>query len=172
MRGDQHLHPVRAASPSGRDGLAQVQVRECRSIKGLFQSLPALPAPVPQAQVSFVEWLSQAFVPERGVKYQPKHSDSSGHTPKGGATMSGVQIGQVTHYFDHINVSVLSLNESIKVGDTIHILGHATDFKQEVTSLQIEHKEVNEAKAGDNVAMKVIQRVHPNDKVFKITEED
>ena len=86
--------------------------------------------------------------------------------------MSGVQIGQVTHYFDHINVAVLSLNESIKVGDTIHILGHATDFKQEVTSLQIEHKEINEAKAGDDVAMKVIQRVHPNDKVFKITEED
>ena len=86
--------------------------------------------------------------------------------------MSGVQIGQVTHYFDHINVAVLSLNESIKVGDTIHILGHASDFKQEVTSLQIEHKEVKEAKAGDNVAMKVVQRVHPNDKVFKVTKEE
>jgi ribosomal protein S17 len=40
-----------------------------------------------------------------------------------------------------------------------------------VTSLQIEHKEINEAKPGDDVAMKVTQPVHPNDKVFRITEE-
>ena len=86
--------------------------------------------------------------------------------------MSGMQIGQVTHYFDHINVAVLSLKEPIKVGDTIHILGHATDFKQEVTSLQIEHKEVIEAKAGADVAMKVMQRVHPGDKVFRLIDED
>lgn len=85
--------------------------------------------------------------------------------------MSGVQIGQVTHYFDHINVAVLSLTGPLRVGDTVHILGHSTDFKQEVTSLQIEHKPIEEAKPGDDVAMKVIQRVHVHDKVFKLTGE-
>lgn len=85
--------------------------------------------------------------------------------------MSGNQIGQITHYFDHISVAALTLTESLHVGDTIHILGHSTDFKQEVTSLQIEHESVDEAKAGDDVAMKVIQKVHAHDKVFKITDE-
>ena len=85
--------------------------------------------------------------------------------------MSGTQIGTVTHYFDHINVAVLTLTEPLSVGDTIHILGHSTDFKQEVSSLQIEHKEVKEAKPGDDVAMRVTQRVHPHDKVFKIVGE-
>ena len=85
--------------------------------------------------------------------------------------MSGVRIGTVTHYFDHINVAVLNLTEKIKVGDMVHFLGHSTDFKQEVSSLQIEHKAVAEGKPGEDVAMKVIQRVHPNDGVFKLTGE-
>jgi len=85
--------------------------------------------------------------------------------------MSGTQIGTVTHFFDHISVAVLTLTEPLRVGDTVHILGHSTDFKQEITSMQIEHKEVPEAKPGDDVAVKVIQHVHPHDKVFKLTDE-
>lgn len=85
--------------------------------------------------------------------------------------MSGAQIGQITHYYDHLNVAAVTLTESLRVGDTIHILGHSTDFKQEVTSLQIEHQDVTEAKPGDDVGMKVLQHVHPHDKVFKITGE-
>jgi acyl-CoA hydrolase len=86
--------------------------------------------------------------------------------------MSGVQIGKVTHFFDHIHVAALSLTETIRVGDTVHFLGHSTDFKQKVTSLQIEHKAVNQAGTGDDVALEVIQTVHPNDKVFRITGEE
>ena len=85
--------------------------------------------------------------------------------------MSGTQIGTVTHFFDHISVAVLALTDSLRVGDAIHILGHSTDFRQEVTSMQIEHKEVTEAKPGDDVAIKVSQRVHPHDKVFKLIDE-
>ena len=85
--------------------------------------------------------------------------------------MSGTQIGQITHYFDHLNVAALTLTEPLRVGDTVHILGHSTDFKQEVTSLQIEHQSVEEAKPGDDVGMKVIQKVHPNDKIFKLSGE-
>jgi acyl-CoA hydrolase len=86
--------------------------------------------------------------------------------------MAGEEIGKVTHYFDHISVAVLALTKPIKVGDTVHILGHSTDFKQEVTSLQIEHKAITSAKSGDEVAMKVIQVVHPGDKIFQISGED
>ncbi len=85
--------------------------------------------------------------------------------------MSGTQIGQITHYFDHVNVAALTLTELLHVGDTIHILGHSTDFQQKVTSLQIEHQSVSEAKPGDDVGIKVIQKVHAHDKVFKLTDE-
>lgn len=86
--------------------------------------------------------------------------------------MSGIRIGKVTHFFDRISVAVLDLTDTIRAGDTIHFLGHSTDFKQEVTSLQIEHQAVSEAGPGQEVAMKVIQNVHPNDAVFKITGEE
>ena len=85
--------------------------------------------------------------------------------------MSGTQIGQITHYFDHINVAALTLTETLRVGETIHILGHSTDFQQKVTSLQIEHQSVDEARPGDDVGIKVIQKVHANDKVFRLMDE-
>jgi putative protease len=85
--------------------------------------------------------------------------------------MSGIQIGQVTHYYDHLGVAVLSLTDRIRLGDTLHILGHSTDFQQPVTSLQIAHQPVEEAGPGQDVALKVDRRVHPHDKVFKVTGE-
>jgi translation initiation factor IF-2 len=85
--------------------------------------------------------------------------------------MSEIRIGKVAHYFDHISVAVLELTEKIRVGDTVRFLGHSTDFKQEVNSLQIEHLSVNEATQGQEVALKVSQKVHPNDAVIKITAE-
>jgi len=85
--------------------------------------------------------------------------------------MAGIRIGQVTHYYNHLSVAVLALTDVIRVGDTVHILGHSTDFKQEVTSLQIEHQSVTEAGPGQDVALKVIQRVRPRDAVFKIVAE-
>jgi len=85
--------------------------------------------------------------------------------------MSGKRVGKVTHYFDHLSVAVMALTELIRVGDTLHFLGHSTDFKQQVTSLQIEHKPVEAAKPGEDVAMKVEQRVHPNDAIFKVEGE-
>ena len=85
--------------------------------------------------------------------------------------MTGKRVGKVTHYFDHLNVAVLALTEGIRVGETLHFLGHSTDFKQQVTSLQIEHKAVETAKPNEDVAMKVDQRVHPNDAIFRIEDE-
>lgn len=85
--------------------------------------------------------------------------------------MSGNRIGEVTHFFDRIGVAVVALTDTIRVGDSVHILGRSTDFVQEVTSLQVEHQPVTEARAGQEVAMKVTQRAHPHDAVFKITGE-
>jgi len=82
--------------------------------------------------------------------------------------MPEIEIGKVTHYYGHISVAILQLSDLLKVGDSIHIKGHTSDFTQEITSMQIEHKDVQEAKAGDLVGTKVGQKTHPNDKVFKV----
>ena len=86
--------------------------------------------------------------------------------------MTGTRVGTVTHFFDHLSVAVLALTETVHVGDTLHFLGHSTDFKQEVTSLQIEHKAVDEAGPGADVAIKVAQRVHPNNSIFRVQGEE
>lgn len=85
--------------------------------------------------------------------------------------MSETRIGKVNHYFDRISVAVLELTEPVRVGDTLHFVGHAVDFTQTVSSLQIEHQNVPEAKPGQDVALKVDQKVHPNVTVFKVTGE-
>jgi putative protease len=83
--------------------------------------------------------------------------------------MTENSVGKVTHYFDHINVAVLQLTETIRVGDTLHFHGHSTDFTQTVDSLQLEHQPVSEGKPGQDVALKVAQKVHPKDAVYKVT---
>jgi len=77
------------------------------------------------------------------------------------------QIGRVTHYYNKIGVAVIKLtNGSLKVGQTIHIQGHSSDFVQEVSSMQIEHQEIQEAKNGEEFGLKVDQPVREGDLVY------
>jgi cephalosporin hydroxylase len=78
----------------------------------------------------------------------------------------------ITHYFAHIGVAVLSLQQALKVGDTIHILGYTTDFTQKVASMEIEHHKVLSVDPGDDVALKVVEPVRKMDVVYKVVEED
>jgi putative protease len=82
-----------------------------------------------------------------------------------------IEIGKVTHYYNHINVAVLALTDSLKLGDKIHIVGHSTDVIERVASMEIEHHPVEWVKPGDNVAIKVIEPVHEHDKVLRIVED-
>lgn len=79
------------------------------------------------------------------------------------------EIGKVTHYFNKISVAIIEIMEgSLTAGDTIRIKGATTDFEQEVTSMQIEHREVGEAKQGDAVGIKVSQPVRAQDIVYVV----
>ena len=81
----------------------------------------------------------------------------------------GKLIGKITHYFSNIEVAVIDLSASLKVGDTIRIVGgQETDFEQEVSSMQIDHKEVKSAGKGDSAGMKVNEKVHEGYKVYKV----
>ena len=79
------------------------------------------------------------------------------------------KVGVVKDYFAKISVAGIDVTGKLKVGDTIHIKGHTTDFEQVVESMQIEHEQVEEAKPGDAVGIRVNERCRGGDTVFKVT---
>ncbi|KYK24391.1 hypothetical protein AYK26_06855 [Euryarchaeota archaeon SM23-78] len=80
------------------------------------------------------------------------------------------EVGTVTHYYTNIGVAVIELTDTLKVGDKIHIKGATSDFTQKVDSMQIEHKNVKEAKKGESIGLKVKEHVREHDKVFVVEE--
>ncbi len=82
-----------------------------------------------------------------------------------------IKIGKITHYFDKIGVAVLEVSDGkIKVGDRIRIGEFENGIEQNVDSMQVEHQQVGEAKAGDEVGLKVITAVKSGEIVYKISE--
>lgn len=82
-----------------------------------------------------------------------------------------IKIGKITHYFDKIGVAVLEVSEGkIKVGDRVRIGEFENGIEQNVDSMQVEHQQVGEAKAGDEVGLKVITAVKSGEIVYKISE--
>jgi len=80
-------------------------------------------------------------------------------------------IGKITHYFTNIGVGVIEVTEGeLKVGDKIHIKGATSDFEQTVDSMQIEHENVEVAKKGDAIGLKVEQQVREGDEIYKAAE--
>ena len=77
------------------------------------------------------------------------------------------EIGEVMTYYANIGVAAVELTDSVKVGDTIIFRGFTTDLEQKVDSMQIEHDSVQEAKAGDQIGVKVPGKVRKNDRVYK-----
>jgi len=77
-------------------------------------------------------------------------------------------IGKIVHYFDKIQVAIIELVGGLKAGDKIHIKGHSTDFEQDITSMQIDHENVDKAKKGDAIGTKVGQKVREGDEVYLI----
>ncbi len=81
------------------------------------------------------------------------------------------QVGRVTHFFGKIGVAAIELEDELRVGDTIHVKGHSSDWTQEVTSIQIEHDEVESGGPGDVVGIKVDGHAREHDVVFKVTAD-
>ena len=84
-----------------------------------------------------------------------------------------IEVALVQDYFAHVGVVALEIvAEGIHVGDVLHFKGHTTDLITEVSSMQIEHESVKDAKIGDNVGVKVNDKVRIHDKVYKVIAEE
>lgn len=82
------------------------------------------------------------------------------------------KIGIIEHFFTNVSVAAIKITSGeLKIGDTIHIVGAHTDFKQKIDSMQIERVPVEVVKAGDAVGIKVKDRVREHDVVYKMPEE-
>ena len=79
----------------------------------------------------------------------------------------GKPIGEIEHYYSKIGVGIIKLTDTLKVGDKVKIKGHTSDIEMTVDQIQIEHKDVEEAKKGEIVGVKVAEKVREEDKVYK-----
>ena len=86
--------------------------------------------------------------------------------------MAEQQIGKVSHYFSKAQVAAVELTDGpLAVGDTIHIKGHTSDLTETVDSIQIEHDQVQAAKKGDSIGVKVADHVREHDVVYKVVPD-
>lgn len=79
------------------------------------------------------------------------------------------EIGVVTNYYAHVGAAAIKLKAPLKIGDTIVVKGgESTEFEQKVESMQINRKEVKEAKKGDEVGIIMSEKVRKDYKVFRM----
>ncbi|MEM0475891.1 MAG: U32 family peptidase C-terminal domain-containing protein [Candidatus Norongarragalinales archaeon] len=78
-------------------------------------------------------------------------------------------VGKVTHWFGKISVAVVELQGELCVGDEVSIEGPNTgEVRFRVDSMQIEHKNVERAGKGESIGLKVPERIHEHDYVYKL----
>lgn len=82
-----------------------------------------------------------------------------------------IEVGRVTHFYPKISVAIVELKAPLSIGDKILIKGATTNFEQKVESMQIEHKNIERAEAGQIIGLKVNQRARENDRVYKVVGE-
>lgn len=75
-------------------------------------------------------------------------------------------IGVVTHYYGGLNVAIVKFNKTVKIGEKVSFKGHTTDFEETLKSMQYDHKEIKEAKKGQEVGIQVKEKVRDGDQVF------
>ncbi len=86
--------------------------------------------------------------------------------------MSETLVGVVDHWFGKIKVAGVEITaDQLSAGDTIRFAGSTTDFETVIDSMQIDHESVLNASKGDQVGMKVPERVRVGDLVYRITAD-
>ena len=111
--------------------------------------------------------------PARVLKAQPVRAPSQpakpAAPPAAPAPLAGEErVGTVTHYFGHLSVAAVRMESgSLRIGDTIHVVGRTSDFRQRIESMQVEHEPVSEVRAGQEFGLKVTDHARENDIVYK-----
>ena len=84
------------------------------------------------------------------------------------------KIGFVTNYYNKLGVVAIKVEQnSFSEGDKICFIGKTTGyFEEKVKEILLEGKKVKIAKKGDEVSVKISEKVRENDNVFVVKERD
>ncbi len=78
-------------------------------------------------------------------------------------------VGTVTHYFGKAQVAGIEITQGeLRVGDTIRIVGHTSDFIQRIESIQIDRTPVDSAGVGDQIGVRVAEHAREHDTVYRV----
>lgn len=78
------------------------------------------------------------------------------------------KVGLITHFYSKASVAIVELTAPLNKGDKIVIRGSTTNIEQTADSMEIEHKQVTSAQAGQSIGLKVVDRVRENDIVYRV----
>lgn len=84
--------------------------------------------------------------------------------------MADKKIGTVSHYYNHLGVAIIEVEAPFSVGDTLKFVRHDSKeelFQQAISSIQVEHKQIEKAEKKMSVGVKVDKPVHEGNEVFK-----
>ncbi|RJR06176.1 hypothetical protein C4588_08110 [Candidatus Parcubacteria bacterium] len=76
------------------------------------------------------------------------------------------KVGEVHSYDEFTGYAYIRLCAVLKCGDTVHFLGHGSDFQQPVAILLIENEAIVQANAGDLVAVKTVKPVKRSTNIY------
>lgn len=76
-------------------------------------------------------------------------------------------IGVVTHYYGKLGVAIVKFNQEFSRGSRLRFFGATTDFEETVNSIEYDHKSIETAKKGQEVGIKVSQKVREGDEVYE-----
>ncbi|MHA2359760.1 MAG: translation elongation factor-like protein [Candidatus Thorarchaeota archaeon] len=82
--------------------------------------------------------------------------------------MGEKKVGVVTRYFHKISVAAIMLEDALSVGNKIRFEGATTRFEMNVDSMQVDRADIEAGSAGQEIAIKVPQRVREKDSVFLV----
>lgn len=77
-------------------------------------------------------------------------------------------IGVVTHHYGGIGVAIIKFNKAVKAGIEVCFRGATTNFSQRIESMQYNHEDIASAKKGQEVGVKVSEKVREGDEVYEV----
>lgn len=84
---------------------------------------------------------------------------------------NGKKVGVITHYYTKLGVGIVKLTADLKVGDNVRFEGVKTKFEQPIKEMELDHKKIEVAKKGQEVGVKLVDRVREKDKVLLLGQE-
>ena len=97
-------------------------------------------------------------------------SKKPGAAPKGKPVRQaqGKLVGEVTHYYSDLGVAIVKFKENVGVGASLHFAGATTNFTDTIKSMQYDHKPIETAQKGQEVGIKVKDKVREGDMVHTV----